>query len=216
MSQQKTAFYLALAALIIVIMVVVTLGYLIYREGALDAILGTRATTATATGVAGAETTLTNTLIPTLTPQPTQNGLVATATLVPTLTPYVVPTQVSTLAPLPTNTPTPDPLEGYYVVEYNGCIEHGSSQGTVKGQVFDRENNVVAGASVYITIDDWYYDVPATTNAQGWYEFYVENNTDIQIAKLVIGGEEMPLTGNENQVFHAQAGCYENVNLRQQ
>jgi len=157
------------------------------------------------------------------TPQQAFTTAVAPAALVdtplPTLQPLRLRTAVSTSVPTPTASPSPvgapDPRQGPYEVEYLGCIKHGSGRGTVKGQVYDRQGNVVVRAEVRVTLNDWTYDTPGVTNEAGWYEFYLDNGLQVKIVSLRIQGQEVPLAGHEDLIVKAQSGCYENVNLRQ-
>ena len=156
----------------------------------------------------------------TQTPAPTETRQEPTTTELPasTATHTLTPSPAATATPKNTPTPTEtlNPLSGKYQVEYIGCIKHGSSQGTVKGQVFDQYGQVIAGAQVFIALNDWEWDQPAISNGAGWYEFYVDNDLKIRIVRMVIDGQEVPLVGHEDQEFKSQGGCFEHVNLRQQ
>jgi hypothetical protein len=155
------------------------------------------------------------------TPTPMRRASMTPVALASTLLPTLEPLRPATA--IPTETPTPnsspagmaDPGEGAYGVEYLGCIKHGSGTGTVKGRVFDRQGNIVVGAEVRITLNDWTYDTPGRTNTDGWYEFYLDKGLKVKIVSLRIQGQEMPLVGHEDLVVKSQGGCYENVNLRQ-
>ena len=106
--------------------------------------------------------------------------------------------------------------DGAYAVEYLGCIKHGSGTGTVKGQVFDRQGDIVVGAEIRVTLNDWTYDRPGITNTDGWYEFYLDKDLKVKIVSLRIRGQEMPLVGHEDLVARSQGGCYEKINFREQ
>ena len=196
--------------------------FLLARSGALDAFSRRNSSVAVATArdaqplptrsrqvtqpAAPAIVTATPTR-PTPTPSPTRSP---TATVPPTRTP--IPT--STQSPTPTD--TPNPYRGKYLVEYHGCVKHGSGVGTIKGQIFDREGNIIPGAEVYISLNDWAYDRPARSNAAGWYEFYLDNDLKVKIVGLWVNGQEVPLAGHEDVTLKSQPGCFEHVDIRQQ
>ncbi len=202
--------------------------YVLARKGAFDSLLGLTPTPF----VVAPTRTATATLAPTL-PSPLLETATSTAVVASTLTPRsTTPTQPITMAPtgtadlLATDTPEPtpsptvtataDPGVGTFLVEYRGCDPRGSDIGIVKGQIFDRDGKVIAGAEVRVQLDGWDYDQPAISNGEGWYEFYLQKGLQVKIVSLRIEGKEMALAGNEDQVFLAQIGCFEHVNLRQQ
>jgi hypothetical protein len=199
--------------------------YALARQGVFDDLLRRR--TATVVVIAPPTATVAPTVTPTFTLRPTLQ-IVATLTLrqpSPPAGSATAPAQTATpraptASPTATLSPTPvvtaNPLAGKYRVEYLGCDPRGSDIGIVKGQIFDRAGGIVAGAEVRVQLDDWAYDQPAISNGDGWYEFYLQKGLKVKIVSLRIGGEDMPLAGREDQVFLAQAGCFEYVNLRQQ
>jgi hypothetical protein len=141
------------------------------------------------------------------------------ATPLPTLEPLRLRTAVPIDTPSPAQAPSTVPSavpDGAYAVEYLGCIKHGSGTGTVKGQVFDRQGDIVVGAEIRVTLNDWTYDRPGITNTDGWYEFYLDKDLKVKIVSLRIRGQEMPLVGHENLVVKSQGGCYEKINFREQ
>ena len=153
---------------------------------------------------AGCIVTIPQTPCPTCPPCPPEPPTVASP---PSETPQ--PISTATLTPLSSH-------PGQYLIEYIGCIQHGSSVGVVKGVIYDRDGNVIPDAEVHITLDGWPYDRPARSNGAGWYEFYLNNDLDVRIVRLVIRGEEVPLAGHEDLVLHTRPGCFEQANIRQQ
>ncbi len=152
----------------------------------------------------------------TATPEAKAESPTAQPTATIRIPPSSTATETATLTPTPTETATPaNPLAGTYIVEYEGCTSHGAGIGTVKGVVFDRQGGVIPGAEVRISLNGYPYDQPAVSNGAGWYEFYLEKDLKVRIVSLRIGGQEMPLLGQE-QEFKSQGGCFEHVNLRQQ
>ena len=216
-SEKRLALITALAALITVAVVFLGGAWFLTRSGLLDALLGA-ATPPPDTGGTPTLLSLVQTRQPTAPPivtaTPRQTMTTSQPTLTPTpLAPAATPSPTPSSTPSPTATPT-DPLAGKFVVEYKGCTPHGSNQGTVKGQIFDRNGDIIVGAEVRITLNGWAYDQPARSNGAGWYEFYLQNDLKVKIVSLRINGQEMPLAGNDLE-FKAQGGCFEYVNLRQ-
>ncbi|MGC9360462.1 MAG: hypothetical protein ACP5G7_08840 [Anaerolineae bacterium] len=209
---------IAIVALVVVVVAACIGIFLLYRVGAFDELLAATTPEPTATSIPP-----TVAVTPTDTPQPTI--LVVTATPNPTAVPT---TPAVTLAPTITAlasatpelsaTPTEEsgPLAGTFTIEYLGCEPHGSDIGSVKGQVFDSEGNVIPDAYVWITLNGWPYDTPARSNGAGWYEFFLEKGLKVKIVSVVIAGEEVELVGNEDLEFKAQGGCFEHVNIREQ
>jgi len=221
--QGRGVLLVALVALVAVALALCGGTYFLYQSGAFDTLLSREpAAEAEITQVAAGSTPPE----PTTPAEPTAR-LIVTATpgtyatrplptreptqaLAPTATPF------PSLTPSPTLTEPADPLAGKYLVEYLGCKAHGSSVGTVKGRVLDRQGNIVVGAEIRVTLNGWPYDTPARSNEAGWYEFYLDKGLKVKIASLRIHGQEVPLAGHEDQEFKSQAGCFEHVNLRQQ
>lgn len=195
-----------------------------YRMGAFDELLASSTPEPTATVPPPTiETMATDTppptiLVVTATPQTAATTPTAAATLAVTLAPTITPA----FSPTPEGTTTAPPTEetspaaGRFAIEYLGCEPHGSDIGSVKGQVFDRDGNVLPNAYVWITLNGWPYDTPARSNEAGWYEFFLEKGLKVQIVSMVIDGEEVELVGHQDLEFKAQGGCFEHVNLRQQ
>ncbi|NLD71747.1 MAG: hypothetical protein GX649_03400 [Chloroflexi bacterium] len=212
----RIAFIGALVALLAVTAGVCAGAYRVYQQGALSAVLGGNGRRAM--------------LLATPTPPPTEAppteaptpepGALADPTAEPlpeeSATPEAseTPSRVPTPAPTATDTPTPDPLAGSYSVEYAGCITPGGS--TVKGRVFDRDGQIVVGARVYVSLDDWLYDVPGATNDSGWYEFYLTNGQTVQIERLVIDGRDQPLAveGEAAEGVPVRPDCFQELNLQ--
>jgi hypothetical protein len=141
--------------------------------------------------------------IPTLTPTPT-------FTPVPTPTPTTAPT------PTPTATATRAPSI-VFVIEGLGCQTHGSTLGSVKGQVFDSTGDVIQGAQVEIWIDGARWNNPANparTNEDGWYEWTLGLDQTIRFVALYVDGRQMTIDPEGFEV-KTQTGCFQHVNFRQ-
>jgi len=222
---QRPILIIAVVALTIMLVAACAGVFVLYRMGAFDELLAAKTPepTETAAPPATAEVAPTGTppptiLVMTATPQSiaatATPGATSAATLAPTLTPAVSPTPEETATVTPTETVSP--LAGRFAIEYLGCEPHGSDIGSVKGQVFDRDGNVLANAYVWITLNGWPYDTPARSNEAGWYEFFLDKGLKVKIVSMVVEGEEVELVGHEDLEFKAQGGCFEHVNLRQQ
>jgi hypothetical protein len=215
---------LAILALILVAAGIFTLMYLLARGGTFDALLrGTPTTqvvvltrTATPPAVPASTSTPTLQLVATATLRPLTATAVATAS--PGLTAVIMPTFRPTATVSPTASPTAvaEAAVERYRIEYLGCDPRGSDIGIVKGQVFDRNGKVIAGAEVRVSLDGWAYDQPAISNDQGWYEFYLQKGLKVKITSLRMDGQDVVLVGNAEAEFLAQGGCFEYVNLRQE
>lgn len=222
--RQRVTTALAILALVVVAAGIFTLMYLLARGGTFDALLrGTptaqvAAPTRTATPPAAPASTSTPTLrlVATATLRPLTATAVATAS--PGLTALITPTlwPTATVSPTASPTATPEAAVERYRIEYLGCDPRGSDIGIVKGQVFDRDGKVIAGAEVRVSLDGWAYDQPAISNGQGWYEFYLQKGLKVKITSLRVGGQDVALVGNAEAEFLAQGGCFEYVNLRQE
>lgn len=214
---QRPLLIIAVVALTVVVIAACIGLFLLYRMGAFDdwvamATPEPTETSAPPTVVATPTDTPPPTiLVVTATPKPTIVATTPAVTLAPTNTPATPPTP----EPTATSTEEPSPLAGRFTIEYLGCEPHGSDIGSVKGQVFDREGNVIPNAYVWITLNGWPYDTPARSNEAGWYEFFLEKGLKVKIVSMVIDGQEVELVGHEDLEFKAQGGCFEHVNLRQ-
>jgi len=214
---QRPLLIIAIVALTVVVVAACVGIFVLYRVGAFDELLAVATPEPTATIVPPtAAATPTNTpqptiLVVTATPKPTAIPATAAVTLAPTIT------ASASATPEPSATPTeePGPLAGTFTIEYLGCEPHGSDIGSVKGQVFDSEGDVIPDAYVWITLNGWPYDTPARSNGAGWYEFFLEKGLKVKIVSVVIDGKEVELVGNEDLEFKAQGGCFEHVNIRQ-
>lgn len=136
----------------------------------------------------------------------------------PTASSTATPTSTPTPDVSSTPTPTPTPPRGTFQLLYRGCIPHGQSLGSVKGQVFDRTGAVIAGARVRITIDgyDWQSDAnPATTNVDGWYEWILAVGQKIKFVELVVDGKPVLFSPQELEVT-TTSGCFQRVDFAQQ
>jgi hypothetical protein len=111
-----------------------------------------------------------------------------------------------------------DPAESDFLVEYIGCEPHGLALGSVKGQVFDRGGNVVAGAQVEIWINGALWDSPenpATTNEEGWYEWVLVLGHSVQFSALYVDGQRVSFGPRDLEVL-TKSGCFQHVNFKQQ
>jgi hypothetical protein len=155
-------------------------------------------------------------VMPTATP--TQMPVAATAT--PTPSPSASPTvsEVPTLTPSPTPTQKPTPVERTFKLVYKECTSPGFALGSVKGQVFDRTGKVIPGARIRITIDGYEWQSaanPATTNAEGWYEWILEVGQKVQFVELIVDGHSVPFSPRGFEV-KAIGGCFQRVDFVEQ
>jgi len=105
-----------------------------------------------------------------------------------------------------------------FVIEYHGCVGHGSQLGSVKGQIFDKHGRIIQGAAVTIGIDGGRWDDPANpavTNQDGWYEWWLGVGQRISFLRLDIEGVTAHFGPKPFEVV-TQAGCFQHVNFREQ
>jgi hypothetical protein len=144
----------------------------------------------------------------------------STATPVPptaTPTPTATPVPTATQTPRPTATFTPVPRDRF-VIEYLDCKTHRFGLGSVKGQVFDREGNIIQGAQVEIWLNGipWESDAnPATTNEDGWYEWVLSLDQTVEFYALYVDGRQVDMDPAGFEVLTI-SGCFQYVNFRQQ
>lgn len=106
-----------------------------------------------------------------------------------------------------------------FVIDYKGCIgglSRGASQ--VKGQVFDRQGNIIVRARVGIWIDGQWWNSPANparTNEAGWYEWNLTPGQKIQFVSLEVGGQSAAFSPKYFEV-PSVGGCYQRVDFEQQ
>ncbi|MBN1400453.1 MAG: hypothetical protein JXA74_06430 [Anaerolineae bacterium] len=120
----------------------------------------------------------------------------------------------------PTPTTTPDSAIVFDLVD-NGVRDITVSNPVVKGQVFDRDGNIIANgrASVGVTINGEYsssdeFRNPQPTNVDGWYEIYVSPWQVVRIVRLFIDDREVTLVG-ASRYWTAQSRQWWHVDLRQ-
>jgi len=161
--------------------------------------------------------------------RPTQVSVepTSTPTLAPPLatptephTPSPTPPQVvaPTVTSAPTATPRPAVVQPTFRLIYKQCVPHGSSLGSVKGQVFDKRGKVIVGAKVRIRINDfdWQSDAnPATTNGDGWFEWTLEPGQKVKIVELIVAGRPVPFSPLDLEV-EARGGCFQNIDFAEQ
>jgi len=124
--------------------------------------------------------------------------------------PRITPTPTITL------TPTPTPEVRIFDAEYRGCIG-GTPKGigVVKGQVFDRWGNIMRGVTLEITIDGTPY-IPATTNVDGWYEWFLTPGQTVRFVAIRMAGQKLSLSGQARSLeLKSTSGCYQHVNFRE-
>lgn len=126
----------------------------------------------------------------------------------------------STPARTPTATSQASTVPAFRLIE-KGVKSVATGGSVVKGQVFDRQGDVIANgrAAVGVTVDGVYlqssgFRNPQPTNAEGWYEIYVRPNQRIRIVHLLIDGQEVPLAGTSMSWVATDEGWW-HVNIRQ-
>jgi hypothetical protein len=105
-----------------------------------------------------------------------------------------------------------------FVIEYHGCVGHGSQLGVVKGQVFDKQGQIIRGAAVKINIDGGAWNDPsnpAKTNEDGWYEWWFGVGQLISFVQLDVQGAPVQFAPQLFEV-RTRAGCFQHVNFREQ
>ncbi|MEM4725236.1 MAG: hypothetical protein QXP01_09510 [Candidatus Hadarchaeum sp.] len=155
-----------------------------------------------------------------LTTAPSPTEIITSATATPSPSPSLSPTATELPTPTasPTVTTTPLPLQRTFKVIYRNCIPHALALGSVKGQVFDRMGKVIPGAKVKITINgyEWQSDAnPATTNADGWYEWVLEPGQKVRFVELIVNGKTVPFAPRDLEVT-ATSGCFQHVDFVEQ
>ena len=151
---------------------------------------------------------------PTATPLPSPSPGEAEQSATPAATATLPPTPAQS----PTALPTPTPRQRVFRLVYRGCTPHAQSLGSVKGQVLDKKGAVIAGAKVRITIDgyDWKSDAnPATTNADGWYEWILQVGQKVKFVELIVDGHPVSFSPPDLEV-QATGGCFEKVDFIEQ
>ncbi|MFH1085908.1 MAG: hypothetical protein V1772_09130, partial [Chloroflexota bacterium] len=136
--------------------------------------------------------------------------------------PTAAPTPTRTLVPsvTPTLTPSATPVWPWAVVD-KGTTWIATNQPVLKGQVRDAQGRLVTGgrAMVGISVNGDYRSTdsfrnPAPTNADGWYEFYLQPGQYIQIVKLFVDGREVSLY-SLSTTWWAEASRWWHVTLRE-
>jgi len=119
----------------------------------------------------------------------------------------------------PDGTPVPVvPQRNVFAIEYLGCKSHAMTLGSVKGQIFDRQGNIMPGAQVEIWIDGARWNNaanPATANQDGWYEWILGLNQTVRFVALYVDGRQVTLSPQFLDV-PTRSGCFQHVNFRQQ
>lgn len=168
-------------------------------------------------------------VVASLTPSVTRAPVGATATLLPSPSPTEAgqstappPAVTATLTPTPARSPTPTPTSTppgrTFKLVYRDCMPHAQSLGSVKGQVLDKKGAAIPGAKVRITIDgyDWKSDAnPATTNADGWYEWILQVGQKVKFVELTIDGQSVSFSPKDLEV-KAIGGCFQRVDFIEQ
>jgi serine/threonine protein kinase len=99
---------------------------------------------------------------------------------------------------------------------YRGCLPHNlTAVGQVKGQVFDRNGNIISNAYVEIKVNGQSGLVPpGRSNEQGWYEWNLTPGQVARFVRLTVNGREVTFTRVGFEV-KAISGCYQRVDFRQ-
>jgi len=216
----RRALILALVALTLVSSAVCGGAYLIYEEGGLSGILGARASQP----MVLATITSSATPAPSIVAGSPTESLVAARSRLPddgratpsqetVEAPARTPSKVPTPAPTATPTWTPDPWAGTFTIEYRGCATPGAS--ALKGRVLDVDGQPIVEARVYLTLDEWPYDIPAASNGEGWYEFYLTTGQMARIVRLVIGGVDRTLADSAEYAFEITGNCFQHIDLQE-
>lgn len=113
----------------------------------------------------------------------------------PTRTARVVkPTATRSRTPRPTATYTRvPPGVATFDYKYQGLIDAGGTWqtvGVVQGQVTDASGRAINGARIWISIDGSTYDIPATTNGTGWYQFVLGLGQCVSFVKIEVPGRQ--------------------------
>jgi hypothetical protein len=135
--------------------------------------------------------------------------------VIPTVTPTQLPPTATTA---PSATPKPTVAQPSFKLLYKQCVPHGSGLGSVKGQVFDKSGKVIPGAKVRIRINDYDWESaanPATTNAEGWFEWTLEAGQKVKFMELIVAGRSVPFAPQGFEV-KAQGGCFQRVDFVEQ
>ncbi len=157
-------------------------------------------------------------VLPTATPSQVPVQATATPTRTPTASPSPTWTEIPSPTASPPPTATPTLRVRTFKLVYHDCIPHGFALGSVKGQVFDKGGKVIPGAKVRITINgyEWRSDAnPATTNADGWYEWTLDVGQKVQFVELIIGGESVSFSPQDFEV-EATGSCFQRVDFVEQ
>jgi len=105
-----------------------------------------------------------------------------------------------------------------FTIEYHGCVGHGSTLGSVKGQVFDKQGRVIQGAAVKIGIggNEWNDPAnPAVTNEDGWYEWNLGVGQSVSFLQLYVQGQPVSFAPKPFEV-QTISGCFQHVDFREQ
>jgi hypothetical protein len=149
-----------------------------------------------------------------VTPEPTPTST-PTSTSTPPPTPTPTWTVAPTSTPTPTDTPIPTP-SNRFAIEYLGCRPHSRVGGSVKGQVFDADERLIANDRAVVIIEvDQRLVLSAPTNVDGWYEWNLSLNQLIRFVKLEVDGRVVPFDPKDFEV-PTLSGCFQYVNFRQQ
>jgi len=102
-----------------------------------------------------------------------------------------------------------------FAVEHKGCIGGTPPDvGQVKGQIFDRNGNIIVGAVVAVTVDGYSPLGPSRSDAAGWYGWNFTPGQNIRFVSLQVGEQAVRLSP-EGFTVKSVAGCYQRVDFRQ-
>ncbi|MBM3190061.1 MAG: hypothetical protein FJZ90_15235, partial [Chloroflexi bacterium] len=117
--------------------------------------------------------------------------------------------------------PTAGTGERRFTLVDRGVSGIGPSTPVIKGQVYDRNGNLLRNgrAKVGVSVDGAIYSSgtfpnPFPTNADGWYEIYVGRGQTIRIVKLLIDGREVVPT-NAHLSWKAEGHRWWYVDIRE-
>ncbi len=162
--------------------------------------------------------TPTSTASPTVTATATRT---AASTPTPSRTPTPTFTRVPTRTPTPTATFTPTaPVVMVFAPKYQGLKKVEGTWyniGVVKGRVLDRGGGPIGGAVIRIGVNGNPYDVPATTDAEGWYEFFLRPDQKVSFLEINVPARIARFSDNvQSLVLVTRVQSYHHVDFQEQ
>ena len=134
------------------------------------------------------------------------------------------PSPTSTHTTTPSATPTVEAATwSVFYHSYKGLFHvNGTWQsiGVVKGRVLDRYGNPIPGARVRIAIEGSVWDNPAnpaTTNPEGWYEFFLGVGQRVSFVEITVPGRHAKISDSALRfTVRTQAESYHHVDFIEQ